>query len=121
MVYFLKTYRDSLGDLTSAGYTKWTEDLNTDIFTQNLQKKTIMSAIWAVYIVNQFVVTLILLNILLAVMGQAYEEQVSKLEVIQTKNRAILNSEHFIYMKMFEKLKLFEAKSFDILVFQNEK
>ena len=54
------------------------------------------SMIWGFWLTQQVVMTIILLNFLIALISQKYEEAISKLEITKTTHKAELNAEYFI-------------------------
>lgn len=69
--FFFKTFRDSIGDITVPGYKNWykyrsDENLGWTNFG--------ISLIWLVFMANQIFNNIVLLNFLIALISQIYEE-----------------------------------------------
>lgn len=117
--YLMYSYRAAIGDLATPGYSNW-DNLSNQVRTEYFAKNSIMWCIWGFWLLQQFTVLIILLNFLIAVICQAYEEQYGSQQILKAKNRAELNREHFQFVKFFERFSggLWTPRKFRVLVFQ---
>lgn len=76
----------------------------------------LITLIWVVWLVNQFINLIILLNFLIAVISQVYDNVVADQKLLMYKHRAELNREYFMIMRMFLMI-----KEFQIIVFSMDK
>ena len=69
--YILQTYGNSVGNIAPPVYKSWERSLdNSDISDlEYLQKHTIIAIIWGVWLFNQFLNLIIMLNFLIAVIS----------------------------------------------------
>jgi hypothetical protein len=91
----MMTYRDSIGDISIPGYEKWDEAFEKDTPENNANKFLIIIMIWAVWLLNQFMCLIVLLNFLIAVISQVYDNVVAESQQIMFINKAMLNVEYF--------------------------
>ena len=113
----IQTWRNSIGDIAAPVYPRWDEmSQSTKAGKQFLGKMMIM-IIWFIWIFHQFVILIILLNFLIAIISQSYEDVMSKSEQMKYKTRVDLNLECLQTYNFFGKL-----PSFNILLIasQNE-
>jgi hypothetical protein len=78
------------------GYEFWTNGKQTGQLMINL--------IWVVWIMNQLLMLVVLLNFLIAIISQSYEESMSKELINRYKLRAGMNSECRLVLKTFNML-----------------
>ena len=109
--YLLMTYRNSIGDISTPGYDNWMEG---DI--SNAKKYTILSLIWGIWLFNQFLNLIILLNFLIAVISQVYDSVVADQKLLLYTHRAEMNREYYMIKRFFD-----ENVEFKILVFSIDK
>ena len=76
-----------------------------------------ISLVWTIWVLHQILVLIILLNFLIAIISQSYENVMSKLEVFKYKTRADFNLECLQVMEFFGRLESFDTL---LLVTQNE-
>jgi len=88
-VYFIQTYNNSIGNIAPPIYEGWMEHRMTH--PKIVQTMTVL--IWLFWFLNQFFVLIILLNFLVAIMGQAYEEIMTEALYFKYYHRAQLNKE----------------------------
>jgi hypothetical protein len=69
-----------------------------NVFVKDPQKIQI-SLVWCLWISQQVIMTIVLLNFLIALISQKYEEAISKLQITKTAHKADLNAEFFINYK----------------------
>ena len=60
-----------------------------------------ISMIWTLWIIHQFVNMIILLNFLIAIISQSYENVMSKSAIFKYKQRAQLNQECLMMLDYF--------------------
>lgn len=73
MVYFLQTYRNSIGDIAAPDYSFWTAR-GTQSTGDWYSSRFMIFLIWFFWFANQFFVLIILLNFLIAIISQKYEQ-----------------------------------------------
>ena len=79
--YILQTYGNSIGNIVPPVYTSWSASMNDKASTTvQVQKHIIIGLIWFVWLFNQFLNLIIMLNFLIAVISQVYETVVSNQE-----------------------------------------
>ena len=68
-ITLLQMYRNSIGDISAPLYARWSEMLKrTSPFEQN-QASIMISLVWTVWVLHQFLVLIILLNFLIAIIS----------------------------------------------------
>ena len=107
--YILQTYSNSIGNIAPPVYKSWERSLNnTDISNlEYLQKHTIIGLIWGVWLFNQFLLLIIMLNFLIAVISQVYADVVEKQEAFLYQHRASLNHDFLMLSKFSNKCEPF--------------
>ena len=100
MQYFLMTYRNSIGDISAPGYSNWMKK-SDDVTSQYLEKNAAMTFIWIVWLANQFLNLIILLNFLIAVISQVYDNVVAVQRQVLYTHRAELNREFYMQQRYF--------------------
>ena len=68
-----------------------------------------ISLVWTVWVLHQFLVLIILLNFLIAIISQSYENVMTKLEVFKYKTRVDFNLECLQVMEFFGLLESFNT------------
>lgn len=64
------TLRQSVGDLSPPGYPQWTDLIKTHYYGAN----TMIFLVWSTFLTNLYMMVVVLLNFLIAVISQVYEE-----------------------------------------------
>lgn len=93
--YFMMTYRDSIGDISIPGYKGWDSKFGNETTKDRANKTIIILLIWVVWLMNQFMCLIVLLNFLIAVISQVYDNVIAEQKQIMYINRASLNKEYF--------------------------
>ena len=95
IVYIVTTWRISIGDISTPDYSKWL------IINETQTNPTIRGGInfiiftiWAHWWFTQFLIFVILLNFLIAIVSQAFDEVVDLDKITYYEQRADLNSEY---------------------------
>lgn len=76
--YWLMTYRDSIGDISIPGYGEWDKIYDDNNNQDRAKKYVIILLIWIVWLLNQFMCLIVLLNFLIAVISQVYDNVVAE-------------------------------------------
>jgi hypothetical protein len=84
--FFLLTYRNSIGDISIPDYSD-----TLDAHVNKAEKVIIIIMVWFVWIFNQFICLIILLNFLIAVISEEYESVLGDSVIDFWMNRADLN------------------------------
>ena len=103
-IYALQTYRNSVGDIAAPAYSFW--ESQTDF--PHLQSKMIM-IIWFAWLMNQFFLTIILLNFLIAILAESFTVVMEQELQCKYKSKVALNKETFLTLKAFNMLTPFEG------------
>ena len=74
VMYMILIFRNSLGDATLPDTTYWQQFLNTNSATAELM----IVVAWIIYLINMFFLMIVMLNFLIAIVSQSYEEVMSK-------------------------------------------
>ena len=119
MQYFLMTYRNSIGDISAPGYSNWMEK-SSDVTSELIEKHAAISFIWLVWLANQFVNLIILLNFLIAVISQVYDNVVAMQKQVLYAQKVELNREIYMLQKFFGNLKQFKFIIFSMDIKQLE-
>jgi len=115
--YVLQTYGNSIGNIAPPVYTCWTTSMADEAAPLvQVQKHVIIALIWFVWLFNQFLNLIIMLNFLIAVISQVYEAVVSNQEQLNYKHKAELNHEFFMLRKFAR-----QTQEYRILVFSLDK
>ena len=73
--YFLGVYENSLGNISTPGYTIWDP---SDKENKNLFNTIILVVIWVIWFLNQWFIFMILLNFVIALISQSYDDVMEK-------------------------------------------
>ena len=73
--------------------------------------------IWSVWIFHQFMILIMLLNFLIAIISQSYEDVMSKSQIFKYKTRVDLNLECLRIIDFFVKLESFDTL---LIISQND-
>ena len=89
----IQTFRVSIGDLKVNDYSEWADDPNA---TDNLSfsstvRNVIVTITWCFWILDIYLILVVMLNLLIAQVGQIYDQIMSQGETIIYKERAQLN------------------------------
>ena len=79
-ITLLQMYRNSIGDIEAPLYARWSEMLKSNSAFEQNQASFMISLVWTVWVLHQFLVLIILLNFLIALISQSYEDVMTKLE-----------------------------------------
>ena len=84
-IMILQVYRNSIGDIATPSYDMWQgENMKENPFTCNFM----ILVIWVSWFVNQYLNLIILLNFLIAIISQSYEEIMTEQSVFRYQHRA---------------------------------
>jgi predicted membrane protein len=98
---FMQNFRNSIGDISTPQHSYWfpttikglskgAQALETDATSV----QTIMAYWgWVLFLFNEFFILIVLLNFLIAIIGQSYDEVMSKEEIDRYNSRCALNIE----------------------------
>lgn len=100
-VDLFRSYRNALGDIDAPGYEIW----QNQAVEHNFTAKFMVYFIWTFWFLNQFLMQIILMNFLIALVNQNYEEQLSKSYSNRYSNRCQLNHDCLVIKDFFGKLK----------------
>ena len=109
----MMTYRNSIGDISTPDYTSWLSLSDTDNW-EMFQKYSMVLVVWLVWLANQFLCLIILLNFLIAVISQVYDNVVAEQKLVAYIHRAELNKEYYMIERFLCKLKEFKVLVFSI-------
>ena len=94
----IQTYRNGIGDISAPDYSYWDNGVN-----EKDNKFYIMLAyIWMIWLGNQFFILIIMLNFLIAVISQTYDQVMSQSQILLYKRKADLNHECRIIKKFIQ-------------------
>lgn len=99
VVTFMTTYRNSIGDIQAPGYDRW-GDGNKEISRGS--RDAIVGTIWAFWLFNSFVNLIILLNFLIAVISQVYDQVIATQQFCSYMYKSDFNREYYIVMEYFD-------------------
>jgi hypothetical protein len=100
--YPILAWRNSIGDLSVPAYEGWTavlaEQDNTSVAAlspyENVSVRSIEWLIWAHWLGTQLLMLIILFNVLVALVGQAFDEEMNLGAITASEARAQLNREY---------------------------
>ena len=97
----MQTYRNSVGDISAPKYEFWIEtEFDGNYFAPNLM----ITLIWLIWLSNQFLVLIILLNFLIAIISESYANTLEKKEYYKYVQRCEMNIETMIALDFVGKL-----------------
>lgn len=99
IVVFLGTYRTSIGDIQNPVYDKW-----SDGDYGKVEKGVIVTAIWIMWLMTSFINLIILLNFLIAVISQVYDQVIADLSFWNYKYKSDFNREYYVVMHYLNRL-----------------
>ena len=73
-IYAIQTYRNSVGDLAAPGYSFWASQVDKYPILANVM----IAVVWLVWFLNQFFLTIILLNFLIAILADSFTSVMDK-------------------------------------------
>ena len=86
-------------------------NINDPDFDANVIKnEKVLKIIWLVWWLNQFVIVIIMLNFLISVISQSYENVMNSKEVMKYRNRSTYNRETYYFLDMICLLNFFTFK-----------
>ena len=116
-ITFIQAYRNSVGDIATPGYDSWIEERKADESAwEKLEFNAIIFLIWGFWIAQQFIVLIVLLNFLIAVISQVYDDIISQQTTLTFKHKATLNREYFMILRYLNSL-----QEFNTIVFSDDK
>ena len=97
--YLLYTYRNTIGDVSPPIYTYWLaqSEKEGDFYVSWLM----ISIIWFFWFLNQWVVLIIVMNILIAIISQCYDEFMGIKMNYLFDYQSQMNLEVLLYLKTF--------------------
>ena len=107
MVYFLQTYRNSIGDIAAPDYSFWT---TRGAAGELYSSRIMVFFVWLLWFANQFFVLIILLNFLIAIISQKYEQVMAQSIVHKYEHKIDMNRSYCLVTKAFGKLKPLECQ-----------
>ena len=98
---FMQNFRNSIGDITTPQHSYWfpttiegISDSAKALHDHTTYTQIIMAYWgWALFLFNEFFILIVLLNFLIAIIGQSYDEVMSKEEIDRYNSRCALNIE----------------------------
>ena len=96
---FLQTWRNSVGDIALPSYPYWTALFKGDDYAQTIPAGSMILLIWIQWFVNQYINMIIMLNFLIAIISQSYEEVMSTSAFTRAQQRCSMNEEYQIAKK----------------------
>ena len=90
-VYFIQILRNSLGDLAPPSYGIWIEKAKFE--KDNKYGFLMINLIWGFWLFQVVICLIVLLNFLIAIISQAYEDTINKTDQFLYLHRAALNLE----------------------------
>jgi len=94
--YFLGVYENSLGNISTPGYTIWDPSKKDN---KNLFNSIILVVIWVIWFLNQWFIFMILLNFIIALISQSYDDVMEKQMETEYLQKTKLNRECRFMMK----------------------
>ena len=73
LVLFFQTYRNSIGDIAPPTYPRWVTAFESGDSEEYYKGLVMIAIIWFVWVAHQFVILILLLNFLIAIVSQSYE------------------------------------------------
>jgi hypothetical protein len=106
--YFLQTFRNALGDIEVPVYTSfWCQHAAGP--DPNPQAVFMIYFIWVMWVGMQVFLSIILLNFLIAIISQSYEEVMNQSVISKLKQKCELNEETFGFINFFRSYQSSEA------------
>ena len=92
---FYSVFRNSIGDPNPPNTSVW---VKKDIEGSNLPQIMIFIC-WAFWLINKFYMLIILLNFLIAIIGQSYDSVLGRLTIVRTLQKCEMNIEKMIFIE----------------------
>ena len=92
-IMLIQMYRNSIGDISAPSYGRWSDLLESNSKYEQNKAYMMITLIWIVWVLHQFMNLIILLNFLIAIISQSYENVMQKLVVFKYKTRVDFNLE----------------------------
>ena len=105
MTYLLYTYRNSIGDVSPPIYTYWLTETETNPGIS----WTMIIIIWTVWFINTWINLIIMLNFLIALIGQSYDKVMAEEDILIYEHKSLLNNEYQLIMQSIYSLKRFDT------------
>ena len=93
LVTLIQIYRNSIGDISAPLYDRWSDLVKNGTVSEQNEATIMITLIWIVWVLHQFLVLVILLNFLIAIISQSYENVMTKLDVFKYQTRVDFNLE----------------------------
>jgi sensor histidine kinase YesM len=88
--YLMYAYRNAIGDLAAPKYIYWLEKAEEEPYGSWMM----IILIWILWVLNQWIIFIILLNFLIAIVGDSYAMANLQKEIHLYENYALLNLEY---------------------------
>lgn len=93
----LMTYRNSIGDISVPSYKSWLTFYSEEgPYPSHSHSVTVLLLVWGVWFLNQLTCLIILLNFLIAVISQGYDNVIAEQIIDYFMSRAEMNYEFFM-------------------------
>jgi len=106
--FMIQSYRNTIGDISAPDYEAWYPSAESG----NFQNYTMINLVWLIWLGNQFVNLIILLNFLIAVISQTYEKVISQQQTHNYMHKAELNNEVFQMASLLHMVRPFKIIAF---------
>jgi hypothetical protein len=95
------SYRNSIGDINPPVYNFWSDRIEESHLVSTLM----IGMVWFAWLANQFIMLITLLNFLITIMGQTYDQVMEQSIIRKYADRADLNRECRLVYRYFGMLK----------------
>ena len=95
LAFFIQIFRNSIGDITTPNDKKWCMDDSSSGGDGRICNSLVVYLMWLIFLLNQFIVLIILLNFLIAIVGSSHEQVMSRTAEYTYRNINSLNNEWY--------------------------
>ena len=107
----MQTWKNAIGDAGPPSFAQWEQLQNIHYMNDTLWPQFYIVLIWLVFIFNQLLIAVILLNFLIAMISQSYEQVMQHKSKSQYSQKGALNMELQLLKSVF-----LPEKSFDTII-----
>lgn len=99
------SYRNSIGDINPPVYEFWSNRIEQSPTVAT----TMIGMVWAAWLANQFIMLITLLNFLITIMGQTYDQVMEQSIIRKYADRSDLNRECRLVYRFFNMLPVIDS------------
>lgn len=113
LYYFFQSFRNSIGDIAPPGYENWLDYIEYSEKIGSTERQlgglVMVYIIWFLWLLQIIVALIILLNFLIAIISESYEQVMAQHILHKYKHRCEINRECLIFRQFFTNMGTFNT------------